>query len=145
MTWMILSCEEFCEESNRTAMVANFYDSETGLAKTMQNMTVKGIDNDVLYDGGSLKTLLLPLNPAVDSTGYVIVNDTIAIDTIIIRYTRHPGFISSECGCVTYSNITDDIGKTNHSIKEITITNRGVTTVSYRENVVNAENIGIYY
>ncbi len=144
--WTIFSCEEFCEESNRTAVVVNFYDISTGAAKTMTKMSIKGVDNDsMLYRKVNITGALCPLNPTVDVTGYVITNDSIIADTIIISYTRHNGFISSECGCVTYSDITDVKLTTNHSIKEIKITNPSVTTVSYRANVINAENIGIYY
>ena len=146
MAWIMLSCEEFCEESNRTAMAVNFYkvddDSKTS---SFSKMTIKAIDNDtLLYLGASLSSALCPLNPAADVTGYVFMNDTVGIDTVIIRYTRHNGFISSECGCAVFAEITD-VETTNHAVREVRLTNPSVTTVSYRQGVINAENIRIYY
>jgi hypothetical protein len=145
LSWIVCSCDEFCEVSNRTAMVVKFYTLGTDSARTMNNMSIQGVGNDsVLYDAANLSSALFPLNPNADVTGYVITNDTVAVDTITVTYARHNGFISSECGCVTYSDISE-IKTTNHSIREIKITNAGVSTVSYRENVINAENIRIYY
>ncbi len=145
LAWVTLSCEEFCEESNRTAMVVNFYTFGTDSVKTMNKISIRGVGNDsILYNTKSLSSALCPLNPAVDITGYIITNDTIAIDTITITYTRHDAFISSECGCVSKAHI-DEISTTNYSIKEVRVINADVTTVSYRSNVVNAENIRIYY
>jgi len=147
MAWVTYSCDEFCEESNRTAVVVNFFSSENDASMTV-NVTIKGIENDsTLYQQGGRMQVLLPVNPAADMMSFSInnANDTLYADTITIRYTRQIGFISSECGCVTFAEIQDVSKQTENSISDIIVTNHKVTTVSYRENVINAENIRIYY
>ena len=144
--WLTVSCDEFCEEPNRAAIVVNFYEfaNET-TAKTMQKLSVKGVGNDsVLYKNANLSSVLFPLNPGTDITGLVIINDTIAVDTLFVEYSRRNRVVSSECGCATEATVTR-IQRTDHSIRKVTITNPNITTVSYRDKVVNAENIRIYY
>ena len=142
--WSIFSCEEFCEESNRTAMVVNFYSDSAQNVLTMEKISVETIGSDtILYRNTRTSVVMCPLNPAVDVSAFVFVNDTIS-DTITVAYTRHPGFVSSECGCVNYADITN-IQTTTNSIKKVEITSPNVTPVTYRPNVVNAENIRVYY
>ncbi|MDR2036424.1 MAG: hypothetical protein LBQ60_00720 [Bacteroidales bacterium] len=145
MIGLTCSCDEFCEESNRTAMVVNFYIADTDSVLEVEKLTVQGLDTDsVLYREVTAKTVLCPLNPGADLTKYIFTNDTIT-DTIIISYTRHTGFVSSECGCVNYSSIEIDPNTIFNSIKKIEITNPTVGPVSYRPDVINEENIRIYY
>lgn len=149
MLWTTSSCEEFCEDDNHTALVVNFYRAETEVPEDMKNVYIAGVDNDTwLYEKATLKTALCPLNPGSDVMEYAIVlpkNDTVdIIDLITITYTRSNGFISSECGCVTYGDISEIIHTTD-SIKRIELINPRIGTVSYRQNVANAENIRIYY
>jgi len=151
MAWMVLSCEEFCEESNRTAVVVNFYDA-TDTQISVKDVAINGIENDsVLYPnrpifgGTDFKQVLLPVNPTTDLMSFSIKKDTFPADTLIIRYNRHNGFISAQCGCVTFAEIQGEPENTNHTIVDMVVTNPNVTTVSYRQRVVNAENIKIYY
>ena len=155
MAWMALSCEEFCEEPNRTAVVIYFFDEKDAPLKVI-NVEIRGIgDKDsILYDpnaktpiygGKDFSQVLLPVNPTADSICFSIKNNESPADTITIRYTRHTGFISSQCGCATFAEIQDEPGKTNHTIRRLDVVNPSVRTVSYRQGVVNAENIRIYY
>ena len=91
--------------------------------------------------------VLIPVNPNTDFMSFTIynANDTLPADIITIRYVKHIGFISSECGCAAFAEIQDELQATKHSIKDIIVTNRKVSTVSYRQGVINAENIRIYY
>ena len=151
MVWMTFSCEEFCEESNRTAVVVSFYSSSKDEPEAMK-VHVRGIENDSLlfpnpplFPQTSYLQVLLPVNPTADVMSFLIKNDEMTADTIVIHYNRHNGFISSECGCVTYAEIQDDPEITKNSVKRMVVTNHKVNTVSYRQGVVNAENIRIYY
>ena len=146
IAWLTFSCEEFCEESNRTAVVVNFFSSVNDTPLTA-NVTIKGIENDsTLYSKANLSQALLPVNPATDFMSFSIIrNDTLPADTIKFNYIRNIGFISSECGCVTYAEIQGDPERTENTISDVVVTNHKVTTVSYRQQVVNAENIRIYY
>ena len=146
MLWFVFSCEEFCEEQNRTAVVISFYDDDGPLKDGVKAM-IKGIENDsLLYDGKSSYTqVMLPVNPAADFMSFSIKNDTFPADTIIINYIRHNGFISPKCGCVTYAEIQGEPEKKGKTMTQMVVTNPNVTTVSYRQRVFNAENIRIYY
>jgi hypothetical protein len=147
--WMCFSCKEFCEESNRTAVVVNFYSSTDNAAMTVGKFKIRGIENDSsLFDNLYKPTgsqVLLPVNPTSDFMSFSIKNDTLAIDTIYIRYIRHTGFISAECGCATFADIQETPEITDHTITRMVVVNPKVTTVSYRQGVVNDENIRIYY
>jgi len=150
VVWVVFSCDEFCEESNRTAVVINFYDADDTSVRI--KVTIKGIENDSvlypnvpIYGREDLLQVLLPVNPSADIMSFSIKNDTFPADTIIIQYTRHNGFISSECGCVTYAEIQETPEMTENFFKRLDVANPNVTTVSYRQGVINAENIRIYY
>ena len=144
--WLMFSCEEFCEDQNRTAVVVNFYDDNDVLLKVKID-TIKGVGNDsVLYKGKTeFSQVLLPLNPSADMMGFSFKKDTFPPDTIFIRYTRHVGFVSSKCGCVTHAEIQGEPERYGNTITNLVVTNPNVTTVSYRQGVINAENIRIYY
>ena len=150
IAWATISCEEFCEESNRTSVVINFYSSVDDALLTVKKVEIKGIENDsLLYSPSFRQTdfsqVMLPVNPSVDIMSFSIKNDTLPADTIIIKYTRRTGFISSECGCVTYAEIKEELERTSNTMTNMVVTNHNVTTVSYRDKVINAENIRIYY
>ena len=155
IVYFTFSCEEFCEEPNRSAVVVNFYDSVTNVLVEVKNIEIKGIENNdsVLYPNDDIfgkgkknfSQVMLPVNPSADMMRFSIKNDTFPPDTITIRYTRRNGFVSSECGCVTYAEIQGEPERTEYAIKRMDVVNPNVTTVSYRQGVINAENIRIYY
>jgi len=150
MLYVVFSCEEFCEEPNRTAVVVNFYTSEN-TALTANALKITGIENDSTLQSPqyfSHKDYLqvkLPVNPSSDMMSFSIQNKELPADTIIIQYIRHHGFISPQCGCVTYAEISDESNITENTILHMEVTNHHVTTVSYRQGVINAENIRIDY
>jgi hypothetical protein len=139
---VFFSCEEFCEESNRTAIVVNFYSSTDVLLPS--NVMVKGNDS-TLYPKQSYSQVMLPVNPSADSISFYFENGELTADTVTIFYIRHNGFISAECGCVTYAEITGEPKRTQNSITDLVVTNPNTRTVSYRQGDTNAENIRIYY
>ena len=151
IAWATVSCEEFCEESNRTAVVVNFYSAVSDSLLTVKKVEIRGIENDSslypspLISKTDFSQVMLPINPSSDIMSFSIKSDTLPADTIIIRYTRRNGFISSECGCVTYAEILDEPERTENTMTDAVVTNHNVTTVSYRDKVINAENIRIYY
>ena len=151
LAWVCFSCREFCEESNRTAVVVNFYPSGNEPAITVGKFRIKGIENNSELLPNSLYAptgaqVLLPVNPAADFMSFSIQkNDTLTVDTLFIRYIRHTGFISAECGCAAFAEILETTRITEHTITRMEIVNPNVTTVSYRQGVINDENIRIYY
>ena len=146
MAWGVFSCDEFCEEPNRTAVVVNIYDSTTNALSNKFKITITGIENDsVLYSQVTNSQVMLPVNPSAGFMSFSFKNDTFPVDTIIIRYSRYNGFISSECGCVTYAEIQGEPERTDNTIMNLVVANPHVTAVSYRQGVINEENIRIYY
>jgi hypothetical protein len=145
--WVCFSCEEFCEESNRTAIVVNFYSSKDGSLLPSNVMVTAIIDDEIdsiLSVKQNYSQVLLPVNPSADEMMFVFENGDLIADTVKFTYVRHNGFISAECGCVTYAEITDT-ERTQNSIINLVVTNPVTKTVSYRQGVSNAENIRIYY
>ena len=153
-----ISCEEFCEESNRVAIVVNFFSSETNQL-TNQNVVIRAFRNDndlhdsILYARANHQQLLLPLNPNSDEMKFLFIYSDFSenppveysADTIVFRYSRHSAFISAECGCVTMGKIDKEPETTENLIKRIDVVRPNIKTVSYRQGVVNDENIKIYY
>ena len=162
ITMVVCSCEEFCEESNRTAIVVDFYTSDND-KPTAISVRIASAENDsVLYPNtryftqASNSQVLLPVDPTNDEMIFSIQKDDLPADTIIFRYTLHPGFISAECGCASFAEIDrvylkgmensiKDLHGTSHSIKGFEVIRRKVRTVSYRQSIINDENIRIYY
>jgi len=169
------SCQEFCEEFDRTAIVVNFFsintDDPSNITVTPLNVTatIIGIENEKqLYPSpdpafnlpSSFSQALLPINPAADVMSFSIQNGDAPADIIFFHYTRHPRFVSPECGCVSYAEIqsvevrrseiqndneTETENEITSTIIHWEITNPNVTTVTYRQAIINAENIRIYY
>ena len=145
IAWVTFSCEEFCEESTRTAVVVNFYSSANDASLNV-NVEIRGVENDsLLYRQASRSQVLLPVNPASNVMSFTIKNDTLSVDTVIFHYTKHYGFISSECGCAIFAEIQGEPERTENTITNVVVTNQKVTTVSYRQGIINDENIRIYY
>ncbi|MDR3095093.1 MAG: hypothetical protein LBU62_10720 [Bacteroidales bacterium] len=142
---LVCSCDEFCEESTRTAVVLKFFSAETNLETPLTGVSIQGLGNDsVLYRNASLTTALCPLNPGADTTAYLIsIGEN--TDTLTVFYRNNPVFISSECGCVAFAEITDIKKQTDHLHLRVETVNFNVGQVSYRTNVINAENIRIYH
>ena len=92
-----------------------------------------------------LSQALLPVNPAADSMSFEITLGDNPPDTIIIRYTRHTGFISPECGCVSFAEIQGEPKITKNTIKYTEVTSMRSRTVTYRQGIQNEENIRFYY
>ena len=146
VVWSAFSCEEFCEESNRTAVVLKFYSTEDSPAPTV--VSIKSIEADsVMFQGASTaQQVLLPINPSAEIMTFSITGGDLPADTITIFYALHAGFISSECGCAAFASIKEEqLEWTKNSFTNVEVTNPNVKTVSYRQNVINAENIRIYY
>jgi len=150
MLYVVFSCEEFCEEPNRTAVVINFYASSPPELNA-SNLKIRGIENDSALHSNHYFTnknflqVKLPVNPSSDMMSFSIINSELPADTIVIHYTRQNGFISPHCGCVTFAEISDSTAITENTITGMEITNRKVNTVSYRQRVINEENIRIDY
>ena len=154
--WVWVSCDEFCEVSNRTAIVVNFFSAESheqiNVSVRVTGINVDGAGRDsLLYPNNmfpqqSRDHIILPLNPNADEMIFMVEVDDLLTDTITFRYTPHVGFISVECGCAVFAQINEEqLEWTENAIINVEVTNSKVNTVLYRQGILNDENIRIYY
>ena len=155
---LCISCEEFCEESDRVAIVVNFYSDEDGKL-TARNLAIKAFRADgslhdsTLYVRANYQQVLLPLDPNSDKMKFLFeynifsaeAPEEYSTDTIVFFYSRHNAFISAECGCVTMGILDDTPESTINEIQKFEVVRPKIKTVSYRQGVINEENIKIYY
>jgi len=155
---LCFSCEEFCEESNRVAIVVKFFSADDDQLIN-QNIVIRAFKNDnelkdsILYTRSNYQQVLLPLDPNSDEMKFLFVYTDFSedspmeysADTIVFRYNRHTAFISSECGCVTMGKIDGIPEATENRITDVVVVRPNIKTVSYRQGVINDENIKIYY
>jgi len=158
ITLLCFSCEEFCEESDRVAIVVNFYSTEDGKLLS-KNLVVKAFRTDnslhdsILYVRAGYQQVLLPLDPNSDKMKFLFeynifsegAPEEYSTDTIVFHYSRHNAFISAECGCVTMGILDGLPESTKNEIQKIEVVRPKIKTVSYRQGVINEENIKIYY
>ena len=98
----LIQCEvdDICTEEVLTPRLnIKFYDANESddTELSVSNLTVWAEEKDLLYDGSTADTILLPLNPYAVQTVYILKKDAI-IDTVKINYTVTPVFVSRSCG-----------------------------------------------
>ncbi len=136
----LFSCtnQEVCEDAASIPVRVGFYESdpesEEPLSYAIDSVTVSGINNDSLIYDNSLNVgrIEMPLDPARDSCGFVIVFppvenlDLPLRDTLWFFYERKPNLISTECGFVNFYEI-EEVAYTTHRIDTMEIENTSVT------------------
>lgn len=124
-----------CLEETESAAMAGFYETGTGIAIAPVTVTVYGLgmESDTLYlNAANRKDLLLPLNPAAESSSFVLIANGIK-DTITFTFFSFPHLISKECGYSMYNTI-ETCTSTHNLIDTVFIQNPNVTT-KYNENI----------
>lgn len=87
-------------------------------------------------DSGSASALQLPLNPSADSAAFVMKTKS-GTDTLLLRYSREPYFISAECGFIT-----------RYHLSGLNLTGSGADTAIIIHSLVSTDgltNIKLYY
>lgn len=143
---LLFSCSEEADctlTDNRGMIVCNVYqinpESNTAMQNTLDSLTVTaaGTDSIVVNRLAQVTTFSLPLRYAVDSTELVFHYVQQATDTVVIRHTNKPYFVSMDCGYQMQQSITD-IRYTRHNIDSIYIANS-------EANIYGTENLKIFY
>lgn len=152
----VWACEDqtkVCDQTLRSDFKMNFRTYDTALHDNkdtaLPKVTLHALNMPDIYDGvviGGLNQteargityVTLPLDPQRDSTRFYIRADSTAkADTITLRYTRNPHFVSAGCGFTTFYSL-DTVFSTNHSIDSLFLIVKQVTTT-------NDTHVTLYY
>lgn len=143
---LLFSCSEEADCSmtdNRGMIVCNVSqinpENNTAMKDTLDSLTVTaaGTDSIVANRLAQVTVFSLPLRYAVDSTELVFHYVKKVTDTVVIRHTNKPYFISMDCGYQMQQSITS-IRYTHHNIDSIYIANP-------EANINGTKNLEIFY
>lgn len=125
--------DDQCRKESIVNMEITFYNDSTLKKASVDSITIYGVDNDsILYNNQkSVSSVALPLQKTKNETQYVFTNGKYT-DTLTIQHTNSDNFISIECGCFVYHNITDVHSKKTW-IDSIAVINPDVTTTNYED------------
>ena len=128
---------------NRAMIVCNVCQTDptlgTAMRDTLDSLTVTaaGTDSVLINRMAQVTAFSLPLQYAADSTELVFHYRGQATDTLVIRHTNKPYFVSMDCGYQMQQSITD-IRYTRRSIDSIYIANP-------EANINGTKNLEIFY
>jgi len=107
----IIACEkdDFCISNPVTPnLVLRFYDSETEdeTVSEVTSLTVWNDDLGTIYEDETTDSIALPLNTLATNTTYILSQDELRIDTLVISYDTEDQFVSRSCGFrVIFNNV----------------------------------------
>lgn len=127
-------CQEdtVCEDVTSVLLSVGFYSvQENGqeVLTAIDSISIFGIGkpSQLIYDNqASVSRVELPVNPATDSTTYVMQFPGNQSDTIRIFYQRHLNLISVDCGFSMFFEI-DSVAYTRSFIQTHTLNNKQIT------------------
>jgi hypothetical protein len=126
-------------------MTCNLYtiNEETGQSETISltgnlTITAAGTDSIILNNATDVHTLTLPLRYTADSTVLVLhYGEEYPNDTLTIRQTNTPYFLSMDCGYQMKQNIVGG-SYTRHLLDSIYIANK-------EAGIYGTENLKLFY
>lgn len=134
MLWLqACTPDDQCRKESIVNMEITFYNDSTLQKASVDSITIYGVNNDsILYNNQkNVATVALPLQKTKNETQYVFTNGEYT-DTLTIQHTNSDNFISIECGCFVYHNITE-VHSQKTWIDSIAIINPDVTTANYED------------
>ncbi len=146
LTSLLHACSEEPDCSmtdNRGMIVCNVCQVDptlgTAMRDTLDSLTVTaaGTDSVIINRMAQVTAFSLPLQYAADSTELIFHYRGQATDTLVIRHTNQPYFVSMDCGYQMQQSITD-IRYTRRSIDSIYIANP-------EANINGTKNLDIFY
>jgi hypothetical protein len=141
----LYSCKDeytLCNLTKEVNFTAGFYQrvGATDISTPAPSLTIFLLNgtSPIYSQQQNAASFALPLNPAADSSRYVIaVANGAPPDTLTIVYTSQSSLLSAECGSVTVNNITR-LYSTTHTIDSVKITASSINTTPM-------QNAKIYY
>jgi hypothetical protein len=144
LSFFAVSCKDnytICNESKIVNYKAGFYSKngavDVPVTPTALTLTFPGATNFIYNQQGGIASLVLALNPTVDSLRYFIQVNSLPADTITFVYTTAQQTLSPECGDITVHNLTR-ARTTTHTLDSVKI-------VAPSVNNALKENLKIYY
>jgi hypothetical protein len=140
----LCSCEPPpCADSNGVKVNIGFYHfNGISLKDTLidsLNITLKNDSATLFFNGIKTKagSVALPLSMNADSSSFILQFDSVAYDTLTIRYSHYLKLVSHQCGFVDFFDITSYKNTTNR-----------IDSLWIRKDLVEygtEENIKIYF
>ena len=104
--FFLVACEpdDICLESNADTpnLILKFVDSFTGETKSVDNLRIKGINNNEDFFLGTVDSISIPLNNYEDNSSFSFTKrfnkNQQNEDLIYFNYTRNNVYISRSCG-----------------------------------------------
>lgn len=145
LTISVFSCSEDpdCSLNARAMMQCNIFQTneESGateeLSLTEVTITALGTDSVIINRASNVKALSLPLRFAEDSTVLIFNYQLEPKDTLLVRHTNTPYFLSMDCGYQMKQVITS-IEYTRNQLDSISITNK-------EAGIYGTENLKLFY
>ena len=146
LTSLFYACSEEADCSltdNRGMIVCNVCQIDptlgTAIKDTLDSLTITaaGTDSIIANRLAEVSIFSLPLRYAVDSTQLIFHYVRKVTDTVVIRHTNKPYFVSMDCGYQMQQQITG-IVCTHHRLDSIHITNN-------EAGIYGQENIQLFY
>lgn len=133
LTFSACQNDELCEEATSNPLRMGFYlpavTDGNPTAHTLDSLTVYGVGrpDSLLYDNTkNARSIEVPLNPAAETTGFVLTFPGNITDTLWVSYDHALNFVSAECGFTMF-----------YEILEVTHTNYRISFVQRPQNLVN--------
>lgn len=142
---IVVSCSEEadCSMAARAMVQCYIYtiDPETNMQKndTLDSLTVTawGTDSIIINNQKKVHDISLPLRYTVDSTKLVFRYSKTKVDTLVIRHTNTPYFLSMDCGYQMKQAITG-IRSTRNVLDSIKVLNN-------EAGIYGRENLKLFY
>lgn len=138
------SCSEEadCSMTARPMMNCNIYTLDRDgyvVRDTLDTLTITawGTDSVIVNNQEEVRELTLPLRYTADSTVLVFHYTGDALDTVTIRHTNTPYFLSMDCGYQMQQSISS-VGYTRHRLDSIHITQN-------EAGIYGQENLQLFY
>lgn len=130
---MVSSCddESDCSIDGRATLRAtiNTIVSNRVVNDTLDSLTITALytDSIILNNATSVTEVFIPLRYTSDTTFLVLHFSRLTRDTLTIRHTNNPKFISMDCGYEMKQAITS-VSYTRHRLDSIHVTSSSTTT-----------------
>lgn len=143
---IVYACSEEADCSmtdNRGMVICNFFtiNPYTGLAENYiidsLTVTATGTDSVIINRMTEVSSIALPLRYTADSTELIFRYTAHLTDTLIIRHTNTPYFVSMDCGYQMKQNI-NGVHSTYRYLDSLYVSNSEIS-------INGTENIQLYY
>ena len=125
-----------CLDNGSAIPLAGFYSSATAEGISVDSIAIVGLgasgDSAVVRPGSAHSSVYLPMNPAAQSTSWIISYRQKSLDfpefndTLTFTYESVPYFASEECGAMYCYDVTQ-VECTGHLIDSVRMTSRLIT------------------